>query len=279
MGSTWILFESPKIPPLSLLMRDAVLSHAPRSEGASNRASLPQVASLLVPALVAILALSGCGRRGSSSEEPPGTASADSPDVTPLDAGDAPEAGDVAADSPEEPPAPVRPPLASTPVPDRIRPEDRFVHPDLVRAIRVQSGLIPPAPPRVEGLLLRSDLRELLGFGGAIEERELPGKEPSPNYNAVRYAMDDTLGCALQRWQYESAQELDAVYVAYTEALLDPIGEPRVDVASVRSEYFGLQTIAFKHSASRSMLHLSCDAELVPLETVRELVGRVALRL
>lgn len=180
----------------------------------------------------------------------------------------------------QEPPAAVdAPPLPNSPVPTQLRAEDRFIHPQLVEAIQARSGLIPPPPPRIEGLLRRSDFRDIIQFSGDIDVAELPGKDASPTYNSTRFAMDDGFGCALQRWQYDSVQEIDALYVAFTEALMEPVGEPRVDVAAVRTEHQGLQNFAFKHLASRSMLYLSCDAKLVNVDQMRELVTRIALRL
>lgn len=178
-----------------------------------------------------------------------------------------------------EAPAEDAPPLASAPVPDRIDPQDRFIHPELVESIRVRSGLIPPQPPRVEGLLMRSDLRDVLRFGGDIELAGLPGRDPSPNYDAMRWSTGGAFGCAVQRWQYDSPAEVDAVYKAFTDSLIDAVVEPRVDVAAVQVAQQGLLSFAFKHVPSRSMVQLSCEETLADVEAVRELVNRIVVRL
>lgn len=186
-------------------------------------------------------------------------------------------------DEPADTPAAevVEPPKPSymTPAPTRIRPEDRFVHPELVEAIQVRSGLIPPQPPRVDGLLLRSDLRQVLAFGGAVEVVGLAGREPSPTYNAMRMAMDQGYGCAVQRWRFDSPSELEVVYQTFTESLREPKLVPRVDVASTTSAYDGIESVAFRHSASRSMVYLTCDAAMADADQLQELVTRIALRL
>lgn len=156
---------------------------------------------------------------------------------------------------------------------------ERFMDPELVRMVQESSGLIPATPPQVERLLLRADIRDVLRYGGPMATLPLDGKEPSPSYNAIRYAIGQELGCALQRWTFRSQHELDLQYDLYRDAMVETEVEARSDAATAYSTFADVRMVLLKHSASRSLMQLSCTESLLSQHQLRELSERVTSRL
>lgn len=227
--------------------------------------------------LSCLLGLAACSRGGDAPDAP-----ADDAPPAELEA-----AGDAAID--EDAPSPAAPPPADEP--EEVDEDtaarrafeaeqfERFMDPELVRMVQESSGLIPAAPPQVERLLLRADVRDVLRYGGPMSTLPLDGKAPSPTYNAVRYAIGQELGCALQRWTFRSNHELDLQYDLYRDAMVEPETEARSDAATAYSTFAGVRMVLLKHSRSRSLMQLSCTESLLTRHQLRELSERVTSRL
>lgn len=156
----------------------------------------------------------------------------------------------------------------------------RFIDPELVRAVRAQSGLIDLPPPDVERLLRRADLRDVMLYSGGIRTEPLSGRMPDGHYNAVRFVMGaEELGCAVQRWTFPLAHDLVLHFDDYVETLYKAEKEPRVDAATYFSTFAGVRTVVMRHGASHSMIQLSCTESLLSHEQLRRLSERVISRL
>lgn len=132
-----------------------------------------------------------------------------------------------------------------------------------LRELRARLGLAPPAPPEVQPLLTRADVRELLRYQGTLTETVLPGKEPGPGYNAMRLATDDAFGVGVQLWRIEDRerlqrtfQRLQRTYIA-AEPEADPVGD-----AAFSGDFDGLRHYAFRHDRSGSIVVITGDASL-----------------
>lgn len=155
----------------------------------------------------------------------------------------------------------------------------RFIDPELVRAVRAQSGLIDLPPPDVERLLRRADLRDIMLYTGGIRTEPLAGKAPDGHYNAVRFAMGRELGCSIQRWTFPFAHDLVLHFDDYVETLYKAEKEARVDAATYFSTFAGVRTVVMRHNASRSMIQLSCTESMLSQQQLRRLSERVISRL
>lgn len=155
----------------------------------------------------------------------------------------------------------------------------RFIDPELVRAVQARSGLIEAPPPDLKRLLHHADFREVMRYTGPLQVVDLPGQPVSSDYNAVRFAMGQELGCSLQRWDFISRHALDLRFDQYGGSLFEPVKEARTDAAAVYSTFAGLRAVVLKHSASRSMIQLTCTASMMSEPQLRELSERVSSRL
>lgn len=155
----------------------------------------------------------------------------------------------------------------------------RFIDPELVRAVRAQSGLIDLPPPDVERLLRRADLRDIMLYSGGINTEPLAGRAPDGHYNAARYSMGRELGCAIQRWTFPYAHDLVLHFDDYVETLYKAEKEARVDAATYFSTFAGVRTVVMRHNASRSMIQLSCTESMLSQDQLRRLSERVISRL
>lgn len=155
----------------------------------------------------------------------------------------------------------------------------RFLDPELVQSVRAQSGLIQLPPPNVERLLLRADLRDVMLYTGPIHTEPLAGRSPDSLYNAIRFAMGRELGCSVQRWVFPFAHDLVLHYDAYVDTLYEPEEEPRLDAATYFSTVAGVRMVVMRHTASRSMIQLSCTESLLSQRQLRTLSERIISRL
>lgn len=155
----------------------------------------------------------------------------------------------------------------------------RYLNPELVQELQVRVGLVERAPPVIDGLILRSDIRQVTHYKGVITDETVPGRAVSADYNATRLALGNELGCALQRWSFANRQALGTFYEAYVATLVEGAPEARVDAASVLSTFAGVRMIVLKHLPSESMLQVSCSEALVSTDQLRELATRVLARL
>lgn len=177
-------------------------------------------------------------------------------------------------------------PSKSTKDPERVREREeaekkrqRFLDPELVQAIRAQSGLISLPPPNVERLLLRADLRDVMKYTGPIHTEALAGREPDSFYNAVRFTMGRELGCSVQRWVFPYVHDLTLHFDDYVDTLYEAELEPRLDAATYFSTIAGVRMVVMRHNASRSMIQLSCTESLLNQRQLRKLSERVISRL
>lgn len=155
----------------------------------------------------------------------------------------------------------------------------RFLDPELVQSVRAQSGLISLPPPNVERLLHRADLRDVMLYTGPIHTEPLAGRAPDGLYNAVRFAMGRELGCSLQRWVFPFTHELVLHFGEYVDTLYEPEEEARLDAATYFSTVAGVRMVVMRHTASRSMIQLSCTESLLSQRQLRTLSERVISRL
>lgn len=155
----------------------------------------------------------------------------------------------------------------------------RHLDPQLVRELQTRVGLIERPPPVVEGLLQRSDIRQITHYKGTITDVAVPGREVSSEYNATRLALGSELGCAVQRWSFLHRQELEKYYESYVGTLVNGSPEARIDAASVHSVFAGVRMLVLKHLPSETMVQVSCSESLVSSDQLRELASRVLARL
>lgn len=155
----------------------------------------------------------------------------------------------------------------------------RFLDPELVQAIRAQSGLISLPPPNVERLLLRADLRDVMKYTGPIYTEALSGRAPDSFYNALRFTMGRELGCSVQRWVFPYVHDLTLHFDEYVDTLYEAELEPRLDAATYFSTIAGVRMVVMRHNASRSMIQLSCTESLLNQRQLRRLSERVISRL
>lgn len=157
--------------------------------------------------------------------------------------------------------------------------EDRFRDPTTIADLQARLGLIPPAPPMVEHLLYRADLRDVLGYAGELRVGELPGRDVTSFWNARRLAAEDGLGCIVQRWVYPSTSALNGAHEAYVASLVTPRNLNDVAEDAWLSTFATVRSVTFTHRLSTSMVQVACDEELSTDDQMIELAERVYARL
>jgi len=216
---------------------------------------------LLVP-----LALSGCRRgtdtasEGTSAGEPSAESSGSGQEAPPEEA----STGDAAAPTP----APNRPPVV------------RSQATSADRELATRLGLAPPEPLRVADLLTHADVRELMQYTGDLTIATLDGIEPGPYYNALRLSAGSGFGFAVQLWQEDEQRQALSRFARLQETYIDrnadtsPVGDE-----AFWGEFEGIRHYALFHRASKSVVIVSCQAELCTPDQVRNMADRVMSRL
>lgn len=216
---------------------------------------------LLVP-----LAFSGCRRGTDSASEgtAEGSTAAESQgsgqEPTPEEASAGPEA------------APATPPNRTPVVRSQANSADR--------ELATRLGLAPPEPLRVADLLTHADIRELMQYTGDLTIATLDGLEPGPHYNALRLSAASGFGFAVQLWQEDEQRQALSRFARLQETYIDR----NLDTAPVGDEAFwgefeGIRHYAFFHRASKSVVIVSCQAELCTPDQVRAMADRIMSRL
>lgn len=157
--------------------------------------------------------------------------------------------------------------------------EDRFRDPDSIADLQARLGLIPPAPPMVEHLLYRADMRAVLNYQDEIRSAPLPGREITSFWNARRLAAGDGLGCTVQRWVYPSGSALREAHEAYVDSLVTPRNINDLAEDAWLATFASVRSVTFMHRLSTSMVQIACEEELATESQIQELAERVYARL
>ncbi len=155
----------------------------------------------------------------------------------------------------------------------------RALDPAAISRLRAGMGLAPLEAPPLDRLVRRADIRELTRFTGALTETALPGVTPGPDYNATRFAADDGLGLTVQVWRYSAARQVDPAYEALRTSVWSSRAVRDIADSAFASDFESIRTVAFAHRASRSVVSLSCNAEICDFAQLRSLARRVSERL
>ena len=116
-----------------------------------------------------------------------------------------------------------------------------------------------PAPPEVEHLLSRVEIRELTQFTGSLQRTELEGQEPSEIYNAMRFAGEDHLGVAVQLWSLNSSARTTQQFDRLRDTFVEPVGARDIGDSAFRSDYPGMRQFVFVSRQHNVVVAVACD--------------------
>lgn len=198
----------------------------------------------LVAGSLSLTACSGC-------EGSPGDAAADAADVDPADDPDNQANAQNAEDNQDESDAGTARDTDATPT-----------------AATDESATISEKPPlEIDGLLTSDDLASLAD-GQSFSDTELPGTDPSPTYNAIRFKPTDAddYGAGLQVWSLSDKQQATSRYKRLNNQYLN-VSEPGDDIEVPGSDAFvsdrgGILQFVFKIDEPPRVVSVSCSPSL-----------------
>jgi len=123
-------------------------------------------------------------------------------------------------------------------------------------------------PPRIDALVEADDVESLAG-GGSFEPAELPGRDPSPSYNARRFKPEDGsgYGAGIQLWAFDDAEAAQKRLKEFRAQYLDT-GSIREDYRKILgasafvSTRGGIHNILFSVDRPARVAAVSCSVEM-----------------
>lgn len=148
-----------------------------------------------------------------------------------------------------------------------------------------RSGTLEDQPPlEIEGLLKRDDVSSIAD-AESFEQADLPGRRPSPNYNARRFrpGSGDAYGAGLQVWSLDSNDEASERLSELRSQYLN-VSDPPESAGSLAESGFvstrsGIRNFVFTVASPPRVVAVSCSAPVCDSnEALAKLARRVAGR-
>lgn len=122
-------------------------------------------------------------------------------------------------------------------------------------------------PPKLDGLIDSDDLKQLTG-SASYETTELPGRDPSPNYNARRFKPKggSGYGAGVQVWTFEKAGKAQARLKDFRSQYLNTEDVPEAKREALGSGAFvstrgGIRNVVFAVGEPPAVAALSCSTD------------------
>lgn len=130
-----------------------------------------------------------------------------------------------------------------------------------------QSGTITQKPPlEIDTYMTPEALSKVIG-GGAYQSTSLPGKKPSPTYNARRFQPSNgrDYGAGLQVWSFDQQKALESTFEALRSQYLN-VEDPPESAGSLQDRAFlskrsGIRNVVFHLEAPRRIVAVSCGQQ------------------